>query len=148
MSYNVYRVTISGRASISLPRTITNKEITSEFGGGDVNRILTLDLYNNLSLDEGLTVLSSNIRKIDDQTNGLAVKQRGNLTPTRGLFSPEHHINEQNNIQVDISKQVVAAGTTGGVDLNGTVHEVKVYNQWKSIMFSSQLHGGIADPEP
>ena len=49
VSYNVYRVTISGRASISLPQTITNKEITSEFGGGDVTEFYSRSLQQSES---------------------------------------------------------------------------------------------------
>ncbi len=147
IDYNTYRLTIHGRAGVTLPQIIINEELTSEFGGGVVDRTLTLDLFNNLNtLDQGLTVLSCELHHIDDQVNGLAVKTTRILEDGAWPVLTGTHIDEQNNIQVDISKQVVDAGTTGGVDLDGTVHEVKVYDKWKSIMFSSQLHGGIADP--
>ncbi len=139
IDFNTYRHTIRGRTSISLPQSITNKEITSEFGGGDVNRVLTLNLYNSLSLDEGLTVLSCNIRKIDDQANGLAVKTIRQLNAASWPILYGTHVDETYDLVVGIQRQTVDAGTTGGVLGDGTVVEVQPHDRWKSIQISSKF---------
>ncbi len=138
IDYNVYKHTIRGRTSISLPQTITNKEITSEFGGGDVNRVLTLNLYNTLSLDEGLTVLSCNIRKIDDQTNGLAVKTTRQLNAASWPVLIGTHVDEKYGIAIGLQRQTVDAGTEGGGSGN-TIIEVRSHDKWKSIQITSTL---------
>lgn len=139
IDYNVYKHTVRGRTSISLPQTITNKETTSEFGGGDVNRVLTLDLYNNLSLDEGLTYISSEIRKIDDQVNGLTVKTTRKLNDVAWPILYGTHVDEKYDLIIGIQRQTVDAGTTGGVDVDGTIREVRSHDKWKSIQIASKF---------
>ncbi len=139
IDFNTYRHTIRGRTGISLPQTITNKEITSEFGGGDCDRVLTLDLYNNLSLDEGLMVLTSNIRKIDDQANGLAVKTSRIVQGSSWPILYGTHVDEKYDLVIGIQRQTVDAGTTGGVLGDGTIVEVRPHDKWKSIQISSKL---------
>ncbi len=141
IDYNVYKHTIRGRTSISLPQTITNKEITSEFGGGDVNRVLTLNLYNSLSLDEGLTVLSCNIRKIDDQANGLAVKTTRQLNAASWPQLFGVHVDEKYGLQVDITRQTVDPLTSfpaPPTDL-GTIVEYRPHDKWKTIQITSTI---------
>ncbi len=138
IDFNTYRHTIRGRTSISLPQTLTNKEITSEFGGGDVNRVLTLNLYNSLSLDEGLTVLSCNIRKIDDQPNGLSVKTTRQLNAASWPVLIGTHVDEKYGIAIGIERQTVDAGTEGGGS-GGTIIEVQPHDKWKSIQITSTL---------
>ncbi len=133
-----YRHTIRGREDISLPQTITNLEITSEFGGGDVDRVMTLNLYNSLSLDEGLMVLTSNIRKIDDQANGLAVKTSRIVQGTSWPILYGTHIDEKYYLKVAMQRQTVDAGTTGGA-FDNTVIEVRPHDKWKSIQITSTL---------
>ncbi len=133
-----YRHTIRGREDISLPQTITNLEITSEFGGGDVDRVMTLNLYNSLSLDEGLMILTSNIRKIDDLANGLAVKTSRIVQGTSWPILLGTHIDEKYYLKVGIQRQTVDAGATGGASGN-TVIEVRPHDKWKSIQITSTL---------
>ena len=134
-----YRLTTRYRNIVSLPQTITNKEITSEFGGGDIDRILTLDLFNNLlPLDEGLTVLTCNIRHLDSVLNGLAVKTTRQLHS--GVWQPIEgtHVDEKWGIKIDIERQTVAAGTTGGLS-GSTYTEIRPHDIWKSISIASRL---------
>ncbi len=139
IDYNTYRLTIRGRGTISLYQEITNKELTSEFGGGDVNRILRLDLYNNLSLIEGLTVLTCNIRKIDSQANGLAVRTTRQLNDSAWPVLDSTHVDEKYQLIVGIQKQTLIAGTIGGVDVDGTIREVRSHDKWKSIQIASKF---------
>lgn len=135
-----YRLTIRGRSGITLPKTITNKETTSQFGGGDINVTMTLDLFNNLSLDEGLTVLvPSEIRKLDDQVNGLAVKTSKILNAASWPVLDGTHVDERYGIAIDIQRQTVDAGTTGGL-IGGAFVEVRPHDKWKSIQITSTLN--------
>jgi hypothetical protein len=139
IAYNTYRLTVRGRAGITLPQVITNKETTSQFGGGDINVTLTLDLFNNLSLDEGLLVLvPSEIRQLDSQVNGLAVKTSKILNDTAWPILQGTHVDPQNGIAVSIQRQTVAAGTTGGLS-GSTYVEIRPHDKWKSISISSSL---------
>ncbi len=133
-----YRHTIRGRTDISLPQTITNLEITSEFGGGDVDRVMTLNLYNSLTLDEGLMVLTSNIRKIDDIANGLAVKTSRIVQGSSWPILLGTHVDEKYYLKVALQRQTVAAGATGSASGN-TVIEVRPHDKWKSIQITSAL---------
>ncbi len=138
IDFNTYRHTIRGRFDISLPQHITNREITTEFGGGRVDRVLTLDLNSALVLEFGLTVLSSEIRKIDDQVDGLAVRTTRTLVETTWPILESTHVDDTYGLVIDITKQVVDAGTTGGVS-GGVYTEVKSIDKWKSITIASQL---------
>jgi hypothetical protein len=139
IAFNTYRLTVRGRAGITLPQVITNKETTSQFGGGDINVTLTLDLFNNLSLDEGLLVLvPSEIRKLDSQVNGLAVKTSKILNDTAWPILQGTHVDPQNGIAIDIHRQTVSAGTTGGLSGSNYV-EIRPHDKWKSISISSSL---------
>jgi hypothetical protein len=139
IDFNTYRLTIRGRAGISLPQVITNRETTSQFGGGDVNVTMTLDLFSNLSLDEGLMVLvPSEIRKLDSQVNGLAVKTSKIVIGSSWPELDGTHVDEKYGLVVDIKRQTVAAGTTGG--LSGTDYvDVKPHDKWKSIQITSRF---------
>lgn len=134
-----YRSTRRGRIGISLPQVITNKETTSQFGGGDINVILTLDLFNNLSLDEGLTYLvPSEIKKLDSELNGLAVKTSKQLNAAAWPPLDSTHVDEKYGLVVPIQKQVVAAGAIGGVS-GGVYTEVRSIDKWKSLTIASRL---------
>ncbi len=136
-----YRHTIRGREGISLPQSITNREIVSEFGGGDVNRVLTLNLDNSLGLEEGLTVLSCEIRKIDDQANGLAVRTTRQLNAASWPPLYGTHVDEKYGLQVDITRQTVDPLTsfpTPPTDFN-TIVEYKPHDKWKTIQITSTI---------
>lgn len=133
-----YRLTVSGRAGISLPQTITNKEITSQFGGGDVTETVTLNLFNTLTLDEGLMVLTSEIIHIDNVANGLAVKTSRIVDGVAWPILDGTHVDPRYEIVVDIERQTVDAGTTGSAITNGTI-EVNPHDKWKSIQITSTL---------
>jgi len=140
ISYNVYRLTVRGRAGITLPQVITNKETTSQFGGGDINVTLTLDLFNNLSLDEGLLVLvPSEIRKLDSQVNGLAVKASKILNDTAWPVTYSANVDHTYGIITPILKQVVTSGSVVGNVSGGVYYEVKAIDKWKSIYIASSI---------
>lgn len=146
IDYNTYRLTISGRASISLPQTITNTETDTEFGGGDINHVFTLNLFNSLSLEEGLTYLSSKIEHIDNQANGLAVRETRKLNDTAWPTLEGTEVDPRTGIVIGIEKQVVAAGATGGVS-GSTYTDVKSIDKWRSITIASTLDP-MTLPEP
>lgn len=136
IDFNTYRLTVSGRAGISLPQVITNKTITSQFGGGDVTETVTLNLFNSLTLDEGLMVLSSEIIHIDNVANGLAVKTSRIVDGVAWPILYQTHVDPKYDLIVNVQKQTVDAGTTGSVITNGTI-EVQPHDKWKSIQFTS-----------
>ena len=134
IDYNTYRLTVRGRASISLPQVVTNKETTTEFGGGDINRTATLDLYDNLTLDEGLTFLGSEIRKLDSQTNGLAVKTTRELDDSAWPILPSRLWDEKLREEYDETQQVIDTGTSEDPNpgVFAWVSEVKALDKWKA----------------
>jgi len=134
-----YRLITKYRNVTSLPKVITNKEITSQFGGGDVSVTLTLDLFNNLPLDEGLTVLTSEVKHLDDALNGLAIKTSKILDDGEWPVLDGTHVDEKYDLIIGIQRQTVGAGTTGGVDVDGTIREVRSHDKWKSVQIASKL---------
>ncbi len=140
IDYNTYRLTVSGRASISLPQSIVNKETTTEFGGGDVYVTLTLNLYNSLALEEGLTYLSSEIVHIDNQANGLAVRTTRKLNDTAWPELASRLWDENYRKEYDETRQVVIAGTSEEAPPGGSwgwVSEVKTIDKWRSWLVNT-----------
>lgn len=138
----VFRGETETRAGLALPQVTKNREITSEFGGGAVIRTSTLDLYNNLTLDSGLIVLSSNIKRIDNQANGYAVRTTRSLNNVAWPPLVGTHVDEKYGLVIGITRQTVDAGTAGGVLPDGTIVEVKSHDRWKSIQIASKLDVG------
>lgn len=122
-----HRWSVSARAAFTGAAAIVNQEVTSEFGGGILYGIRTLDVTGQI-VDTGLFVVSSAVK---DLGNGLCLKETRQLatTPWPTLTSLIWDDEMQSYRQED--EQVVAAGTapTSGVNFN---EAVKSIDKWRS----------------
>lgn len=132
-----FRRTITGFGGITLPQTHCNKETTEVFGGGVLNTCITLELVGTGTIDQGLLVVRSSIT---DLGNGMEIKLTSSLDDTAWPILYGTHIDTKYLIEVDLQKQTVAAGTTGGVLPDGTIVEVNPHDKWRSIQISSKLN--------
>jgi hypothetical protein len=131
------RVRVRSRAGVS-SASQTNKEVTTQYGGGVLDVKLLYDPVGTNTVDQGLGVVASRVTNLG---NGFEVEETKKL-PSGGWPELEGtEVDPRTGIVVDIKKQVVAAGTTGGVDGNG-YHDVKPLDKWRSIRISSKLDAG------
>lgn len=130
--YKEVRSTTLG--TVTLPITHTNKETTTQFGGGDVDRNITLELTGTGTLDEGLFVLSSSIK---DLGNGMEIKESSILDtgsqpwPALGSFLWDENMRET----YFEFQQVVDPTTIPDPDPGtyyGFTSEVKLIDKWRS----------------
>ncbi len=132
-----YRLTISGREDISLPVTLTGQELTEQYGGGSLNVVQTLDLIGNLTLDEGLLVVSSEIKNLG---NGLGVLVTSQNQAVTWPVIASRLWDENYRVEYDETRQVVAAGTSEDANPGGVfawVSEVKGIDKWRSIIINT-----------
>jgi hypothetical protein len=128
----------------TLPITITNYELTERYGGGFLTATLTLDT-TIMTPDEGYLVVESFVREMHAPDppaypTGLYMKLTKFLAPdTEWPELLSTHVDERYNLAIAIRKQVLPAGTTGGVDLDGTVREVRSIDKWRSLQIASKL---------
>lgn len=138
-----YRSIRRGRIGIELPKVLTNQELTEAYGGGTLFDVIVLELNGANTIDEGLTVVSSKITVLDDLGVGvgLQIRESRGLHPSVPAWPILYgtHVDERHNITVNIQRQTVAAGTTGGVLGDGTIVEVQPHDKWRSIQISSKL---------
>jgi hypothetical protein len=130
------RTRVQKLGTIVVPVTIVGQETSETYGGGILNVTLTLDSVL-MSPDEGLTTVSSTVT---DLGNGYFVKETRQLVDASWPILYGTHIDERYLIEIDIQKQTVDAGTTGGVLGDGTIVEVKPHDKWRSIQISSKLY--------
>jgi hypothetical protein len=130
-----YRDRLETRAGISLPQTLTNKEVTREFGGGATSVTATLANQGTQVLDEGYLFLKSEIKNLG---NGMELKTtqkfvENSVWPilTSQLWDPE-----MRTVYPEI-KAVVPAGTAPDPDPGGStfawLSEVKAIDKWRSL---------------
>lgn len=132
----LYEDRVTKIGDISFPVIVTGSENTESFGGGVLDVVMTLD-DDPLTDDTGLTVVSS---KVDPLGNGLYFKTTRQLQDATWPILYGTHIDPTYDIEIDIQKQTVAAGTTGGVLGDGTIVEVKPHDKWRSIQISSKFN--------
>lgn len=130
------------RDDVVFPVTAVNEQTDERYGGAVLEERLTLDEVE-MTADEGLLV-------VDSKTTTLAVY---NNPPPDGLFMKQTllnpgtewpqvhstHVDERYLVEIDIEKKVLAAGTDGGVDMDGTIREVRSIDKWRSLQISSKL---------
>src|SRR6266478_3608379 len=139
-----FRRTTAAHDATGLPVTHISHELTAEFGGTILAVAATLN-DSDMSVDEGLMVISSEVKNLG---NGLFLKiTRAADTDTEWPELLATHIDEKYLLEIDIKKRVVAAGTVGGVDLDGTIREVRSIDKWRSIQIASKFNADTL-PEP
>lgn len=120
----------------TIPVTFIFEELTEEYGGAVVTRTLTLENVGTGTIDQGLLVIDSTLKPLG---NGLEVKETATADVWTSLLGT--HIDERYLIEIDIAKQTVAAGTTGGSSAGGNViTEVRPLDKWRSIQIVSTLN--------
>jgi hypothetical protein len=131
------RTRIAKLGTIVVPVTITGQETSEVYGGGILDVTVTLDSVS-LVPDQGLTVVNSNVTNLG---NGYFVKETRKLGADLAAWPANvgTHVNEQYGISVGITKQVVDAGTTGGL-AGGTYTEIKSIDKWRSMSIASKLN--------
>jgi hypothetical protein len=123
------RTKISKLGDISIPVTVVDEETTEEYGGGIVNVTTTLDVHAIMSVDQGLTVVSS---KLTDLHNGYDVKETKQLNgaawPT---LTGGHTFDREMQVFIDEEKQTVDPTYT---PTSGTyfVESLKPIDPWRS----------------
>ena len=133
----LYENRVETLGNLTFPVIFTNTENTELFGGGILNVILTLN--NSVMADDtGLTVTSSKVTALG---NGTWFKETRQLQNAAWPILSETKIDERYLIEVDVTKQTVAAGTTGGSSAGGNViTDVKAHDVWRSIQIVSTLN--------
>jgi hypothetical protein len=126
------RVTFEVLASIdSLPVTFTDQATTTQFGGGDVDIIYTLDTAGSSSLDEGTEVLSS---KIDTLGNGLEIKITEQLHTGTWPLLTEYDQDPETQSLITTTYQVVDASSVSAPSVvNGVITRYKRIDKWRSL---------------
>lgn len=118
----------------AVPVTRTDKEAVSVHGGGLATR--TRALAGSQSAPAG------GLMVIEDESTDLGGGVFLNKSTTVGGASwpilMGTHVDEATGITVDFTKQVVAAGATGGVD-GVTFTEIQTLDKWRSISIASIL---------
>jgi hypothetical protein len=113
---------------------LAGQETTEEYGGGILDA--TFKLNNTpYTIDEGLLVVSS---KTKDLGAGLYSKDTKKLSGTEWPELVGTEVDPRTGIVVEVRRQVVAAGTMGGVSIDGYT-DVKPIDKWRSIQITSKL---------
>ena len=131
------RVSTRGRAGLTLPQTATIlRHVGGEEYGGEITRLGGFLDDSEPVVDAGLIVVSSEVRNLG---NGTWFKQTEYLdvaTEWPELVGTE--VDPRTGIVVSVKRKVVAAGTLGGVGVDGYV-DIKPIDKWKSIRIASKL---------
>jgi hypothetical protein len=130
------RVRVEGRAGATLetPLLVSAEQIT-EFGGGQLNTFAMLTATYT-DPPGGLRYLNS---KTTNLGNGLWVVSAGILDDTEWPELIGTEVDPRTGIAVEVRRKVVAAGTTGGVAIDGSYVDVKPLDKWRSIQIASKL---------
>lgn len=137
-----YRETTRNLGAPTLPVSFQNKELAGEQFGGEVcKKVITLfdPSATPLTIDQGLGVISSAVNQLGDNLFMKATEQLDTATEWPELLGTE--VDPRTGITVEIKKKVVAAGTLGGVGVDGYV-DVKSLDKWRSIRIASKLQTG------
>lgn len=121
---------VTARDAASLPKTRTNKKLTTEFGGGLVDTVQTVATGTQTPSSGGLLVLGSEVEVLGDGTSVLSTDTvEGSAWPvvTSKPWDEEFRINYTR------TEQVVAAGTVVGTVSDGTTNEIKGLDLWRSV---------------
>lgn len=136
------RTTTRSRGAIGAEQTLSGKKLTTEFGGGVLNVTQTFD-ETTISIDQGLMVVNSVVNALGD---GLFHKISEQLEDASWPILVGTKVDEETGIVVSYTKQVVAAGSTGGVA--GNVYtEITPLDKWRSLKVISQISGGLPADE-
>jgi hypothetical protein len=140
-----FRRSTESLPTATLPITITNYELTERYGGGFLTATLTLDT-TIMTPDQGYLVTESFVREMHAPDppaypTGLYMKLTKHLAPeTEWPLLHGTHVDERYGVVIALTKKVVPEGTTGGVDGDGTVREVKILDKWRSVQMTSKLN--------
>ena len=142
-----YRETIRGRGAITLPQTVTNTELTEEYGGGVLKVTVTLDLFDNLTIDQGFLVVDSSIKKLDSITNGLTVKTSRINAADHWPTIDGRNWNEEFQTYDLIQTQVVDAATYVPPDPlpDFAVEEIRPVDVWRDRRIRRTVDPGNHD---
>ena len=128
----VKRVKVESLGSVSVPTSITNQELTKEYGGGVAQTVITLD-DSAETIDEGFTVIDS---KVIDLGNGYFVKETKELVDDTWPVLESRLWDENMRLEYDETQEIVAPGTAEDADPGGSVFawtsEVKAIDKWHS----------------
>ncbi len=117
----------------SLPATITDTRLTTDFGGGVLDVTQTIS-QGSLTVSQGLTTTESAVTDL----GGVSEKTAAVLQDASWPILYGTHVDEQTKLTVDYTKQVVAAGTLGGISGSDYI-EVEPIDKWRSLKITSTL---------
>lgn len=122
---------ITARDLASLPKTRTNKRLTREFGGGEVDEVETVATGSQSISSGGLLVLDS---EMEVQGDGTSVLKTSTQTDGSWPILYDYDIDPETGQTILTSYQVIdpgAAATASSVD--GVVTRYKHIDQWRSL---------------
>ena len=132
----IKRIEITKRDLTSLPKTLIDKKLTEEYGGGILDIVRTVD-DTVLEPEEGYDVVSSFVKNLGD---GLMIREtervEGGIWPTlygiktidEGIFA---------GLKIGYDKTVVPASE--GVILPSGFTDIETHDKWRSIRISSRI---------
>lgn len=131
------RVTTRNLGAPTLPVTYQNKELGGEqFGGEVTKKVVTLD-DTVMPVDQGLEVISSAVNQLGPSLFIKMTEQLDTAVAWPILHGTE--VDPKFGVVVAVKKQVVAAGTVGGIDPVDGYVDVKPLDKWRSIRIASKL---------
>src|ERR1043166_1684077 len=135
------RVILLTRAGISFPVVFTNKEVTSQFGGGTLDIILTLD-DSLLTVDTGYRVVRSKV--IVTGGGSLWLKETAQLPSGDWPSLTERDVDPSTGIIVDSVRKVVDPTT---YTPSGAYEELRAIDRWKTTSIAPTLNtDSLPDP--
>lgn len=121
----------------TLPITVTNQELTEQYGGGFLTVTLTLDT-TVMTPEEGYLVVESFVRELHAPDppaypTGLYMKLSKHLAPPETAWPPliDHGFDSEMQIEFDVERQVMPAAYTPDTGAN-FVETTKAIDKWRT----------------
>lgn len=125
----VKRVTTASRGSITFPATLELHETTTEYGGGDLEILVTID-DAPLTIDEGLLIVDSQAKPLG---GGLYLRITKQLDAAEWPVLESELYDEEMRVGYSRTEQVVDAGTAPDpTPSDGVIEEIKGLDVWRS----------------
>lgn len=106
-SFDIKTTTVN-RDPASLPKTRTNKVLTTDFGGGLVDEVETIAVGVQTASTGGLLIVDGTVEVLGD---GTSAKKVSTVEGTEWPVLTDSLFDEEMRVQYDQTRQVVAAGT-------------------------------------
>ncbi len=132
VNYNTYRLTIRGRAGLSLPQSITVSRQTSEEYGGEILKTTGYLNSSEPSVESGLGIVSSIVRNLG---NGTFFRETTEWdVATSWPLLTEYDQDPETQALITTTYQVIDAGSISAPSIvNGQITRYKKIDQWRSM---------------